>query len=360
MAIFSICTIAIPLLGVIISYTWYSDSQSSYIAMVVDKSDQVKEQILIQAESIHHHLLDTKRMITRGQMMYSCSLEDMANPNTILVMNMEMKDCDKALHDQQFLSKVARSQLRGIIILDNMQGVNRRVSSPYHLWARWIPDVAVGDKQVVVVKMDHWLKIKEHLIKKGKTVSLGVGKERLNKEDIDLKCDYSGEVSINDDTPGVVFGHDGNFSQIIKLFKQLVPPYNETNVEIPITILTTCNLTNQENPSFIDNGNTLSLNQFSLRDTRILASSCCLSKFNILKIFGAGCPDKSLQTLQQMSHCSFSPFIEGKCNNVHKLQTHSRYCKIKNSSCVIQEYFNSPCKNYNKMDVCDMATERCS
>lgn len=298
MAILSICTIAIPLLGVIMCYTWYSGNQSSFIAMVVDKSHQVKEQILVGAESIHHQHPDTKRIITRGQMMYSCSLEDIANPYTILVMNMVLKDCDQALHDQQFLSKVARSQVKGVIILDNTR-VNHRVSSPHHLWSWWMPDVAVRDKQVLVVKMEHWVQIKNYFTKEGKTVFLGVGQEGLKEEDIDLKFDYSGEVSINDDTPGIVFGNDGSFSQIVQLFKQVVPPYNEKKYEKSITILTRCNLTNQDIPKFTENGTSLSLNQFSLRDTGILTSSCCVSKSNIMKTFGAGCPDNSLQSKEQ-------------------------------------------------------------
>jgi hypothetical protein len=187
MSIFSICTIAIPLLGVLMCFTWYGDNQSSYIAMVVVKSHQVKEQILVQAQSIHHHHLDTNSMIVRGQLLYSCSLEDMPDPNTIIVMNLEMKDCDQALHDQQFLSKVARSQVRGVIILDTRQGVNHRVSSPFHLWSWWMPDITVMDKQVVVVRHEIWVQVKESFIKEGNTVAIGVGEGGLKEEDLGVK-----------------------------------------------------------------------------------------------------------------------------------------------------------------------------
>ena len=103
----------------------------------------------------------------------------MPNPNTILVMNMEMKDCDQALHDQQFLSKVARSQVIGVIIIDSRQGVNHRVSSPYHLWSWWMPDVTVMDKQVVVIEHDNWVQVEE-VIKEKNLVTLPLGWGGLN------------------------------------------------------------------------------------------------------------------------------------------------------------------------------------
>ena len=151
--VLSLLSILTPILLVMMSYLSHGAHQSVYIAMLVDKDHNVKEQILMEAESIH---ADMNMMVTRGEIMYSCTLEDMFNNNTILVMNMEMKECDQALHDQQFLSKVARSVVRGVIILDK-KGVNHRVSSPFHLWHWWIPDRDVMDKQVVTVKKKYWV-----------------------------------------------------------------------------------------------------------------------------------------------------------------------------------------------------------
>ena len=121
LAVLSLLSLLTPILLVILP-----SHQALYIATTVSKDHNVKEQILLEAESIH---AERNTMLTRGKIMYTCTLEtDM--DNTILVINMEIKECDQALHDHQFLSKVARSQARGVIILDTRQGVHQRVREP--------------------------------------------------------------------------------------------------------------------------------------------------------------------------------------------------------------------------------------
>ena len=99
-----------------------------------------------------------------------------------------------------------------------------------------MPDVAVRDKQVVVVRQDSWVQVKEFFIKTANTVAIRVGEGGMESEDLRVKCNYLGEVSIDDDALGIVFDRDGDMNQI----KQIIT--------IKTQLLTTLAILLTENP----------------------------------------------------------------------------------------------------------------
>ena len=117
----------------------------------------------------------------------------MPNPNTILMMNMEMKDCDQVRHDHQLEVLLSLTTGRGSII----------VSALLLIFGVGGGHVAVMYKQVVVVKQDTWMQVKD-VLQEGNIITVGLGLEGLKDKDMGIKYDYTEEASIADDALGIV------------------------------------------------------------------------------------------------------------------------------------------------------------
>ena len=217
-------------------------------------------------------------------------------------------------------------------------------------------DVAVSDKQVVVVRHENWVQAKEFFIKEGNTVAIGVGEGGLEEEDLGVKCNYFGEVSIDDDALGVVLDRNGDIKQIKQIitFKIGLEVFKNTTVD------TRCNLTNRETPVMVDSRGVLEVNMMKISSSGRSASSCCLTASTILKSYGQDCPTSSEEIFENAQSCQFSKSIPGKCNYDSHQTKVSQFCRASNISCVIQQYFHSSCVAPDDiLRVCDAKNMKC-
>ena len=85
--------------------------------------------------------------------------------------------------------------------------------------------MAVWDKQVVVVRKEHWEEVEEHFLKNGQSVILGVKNDGWDVLDMEWECDYSGSVSTDEDAFGVLLDKDGSFKEVFKIVKRLIQKF---------------------------------------------------------------------------------------------------------------------------------------
>ena len=223
-----------------------------------------------------------------------------------------------------------------------------------------MPDVAVRDKQVVVVRHEDWVQVKE-VLQEGNMITLGLGLGGLQDEDMGIECNYAGEVSIDDDALGVVLSNKGQFLHNFQITKRIISSHTEVNITQARSFKTSCDLSNMATPIFKSKSNKLALNQMLIAKTENLSTSCCLSTTNILSSFGPGCPHSSREISQLRKQCVFSPFFQGRCNQVNHLRVTSRFCKSKNSFCVLQEYIQTHCVLQQQvLNLCDLENKICS
>ena len=103
------------------------------------------------------------------------------------------------------------------------------------------------------------------------------------------------------------------------------------------------------------------INPFYLQNIDEQSSVCCLSATNLLSSYGADCPKLSKNIFEKYVACTFSSIIVGQCNGKTALRASSRFCKISNINCVLEEYFQSPCDFPNKkINVCNLGEKKCS
>ena len=222
-----------------------------------------------------------------------------------------------------------------------------------------MPDVTVMDKQVVVIEHDNWVQV-EDVIKEKNLVTLGLGGEGLQDGDMGIGCDYTGEVSIDDDAFGIVLSNKGQFVHQFQITRRIIRTHIEINITRARTFQTLCNISNMATPTFRNNSNQLALNQMLIAMTGNLSSFCCLSTTNILSSFGSDCPHSSMDLSQLSKQCAFSTFFEGRCNQVTSQRLTSRFCKSENSSCILQEYFQTPCDFPQQLlNVCNLLNKIC-
>ena len=141
----------------------------------------------------------------------------MPNPNTILMMNMEMKDCDQARHDHHLEVLLSLTTGRGSII----------VSALLFIFGVGGGHVAVMYKQVVVVKQDTWMQVKD-VLQEGNIITVGLGLEGLKDKDMGIKYDYTEEASIADDALGIVLSNKGQFIHRFQITKRIISTHTKS------------------------------------------------------------------------------------------------------------------------------------
>ena len=201
--------------------------------------------------------------------------------------------------------------------------------------------------------------MEEHFLKNGQSVILGVKNDGWDVLDMEWECDYSGNVSTDEDAFGVLLDKDGSFKEVFKIVKRLIQKFLNEHTVLNQTLQIECNLTNREDPKFIDHNGPIQPKQFRIRKTKKASSFCCLSPSNMLKSFGKECPETSEDTVNLIKSCNFTPFIEQKCVVDFQQRKNSRYCKTSQTSCILQDFYYSPCNSEVKMPVCDMTKDMC-
>ena len=208
-----------------------------------------------------------------------------------------------------------------------------------------------------------WEQVDKEFSKESKHVSLGIDLERFNAEEYELHCNYSGDISIDDKEQGVVLTKHGHFIQNYKINSKVISKQIDDIIENPneTSVSISCNLTNQVAPIFWANSIKMKLNPLYLENLDEQSSFCCLSATNLLSSYGADCPKSSKNIFEHYVSCTFSSVIVGDCNGKTAQRTNSRFCKISDIKCVLEEYFQSPCDFPNKkMNVCNFGEKKCS
>ena len=80
--------------------------------------------------------------------------------------------------------------------------------------------------------------------------------------------------------------------------------------------------------------------------------SCCRSKSNLIRLYGDQCPKTLMDILE---NCNYTNFIQEPCNKITQQNIFSRYCKVSQLTCVVKEYYQTPCSYVdNIIQVCNI------